>query len=274
MTDSEAGSPARITGTATLERRGKVGVITIERQGRGNAWGKDISDSLNQHLADISTDQEISACVLTGAGSSFCSGADMGDSATHKTSSAGEFLRNFSVAGHPTFRVLQEFRRPVIGVVRGNAIGAGFILALHCDVVFAGESARFSMPNAKLGIIPASGASNRLAQWVGRGRALEICLSGRYVGAQEAHNIGIATGVYPDDEVLDAAITYADEIASYPPLAMWALKESIAFGPDSIALDMAGLVDRYRTGLLQMTDDTDEAHVAWREKRPPQYRMS
>jgi enoyl-CoA hydratase/carnithine racemase len=232
-----------------------------------------MADDLIRHLADITADDGAFACVVTGADGTFSSGADLGQDQVHSTPSAGAFLRTFDPYRHPVFSALLEFRKPLICAVSGPAIGLGFVLALHCDVVLVSDSARFALPNTKLGILPSSGALVRLAQWVGRGRAFDIGMIGRMVGAEEAVAIGLAVARYSDDALRAAAMEYADKLAGYPPLAVWATKESLDTGMEAGSPRLARVMDGYRLGLLQMTEDSVEAHTAWREKRSPRYRM-
>lgn len=263
----------RPSGEVTREITGNVAVLTMRRDGRGNAWGVDMATSLVAHLADLEVDDGVRACVLVGDGKNFCSGADIGNEESHKVRSAGGYLKNLSPYHHYGFDALDEFRKPMVAAVRGNAIGAGFLLAITCDVVLASESAKFVLPHGRLGIVPGSGGLLRLAQWVGRGRALEIAMSGRAVQASEALSIGIASATYSDDQVLEEAVSYASRLAASPPLALWAIKESMQTGMDVGSLRNVALLDKYRSGLLQMTQDTAEAHASWRERREAVYEI-
>jgi enoyl-CoA hydratase len=267
-------TPAHTPGSVERTNEGPVAVLELTRRGRRNAWGPDMADDLIRHLTDITADDKALACVVTGADGTFSSGVDLGQDHVHSTPSAGAFLRSFDPHRHAVFSALLEFRKPLICAVAGPAIGLGFVLALHCDVILASDSARFALPNTKLGILPSSGALVRLAQWVGRGRALDIGLTGRMVGAEEAVAIGLAVSRLPGDDTLRAAaMEYANMLASYPPLAVWATKESLDTGLEAGSPRLARLMDGYRLGMLQMTEDSAEAHTAWREKREPRYRM-
>lgn len=252
---------------------GAVAVLELARPGRRNAWGPDMAADLVRHLHDIAADDEILAVVLTGADSSLSSGVDVGKDDAHVTPSVSTFLRSHDPYRHPVFSALLEFRKPTLCAVPGPAIGIGFVLALHCDVVFVADSARFALPNTKLGIVPAGGALVQLSQRVGRTRAIDIALTGRMVGAEEAVAIGLAVSRHPDDSLRTAAMEYAGRLASYPPLAVWATKESLDTGLEAGSLRVARAMDAYRLAMLQMTQDSIEAHTAWREKRAPIYRI-
>lgn len=252
---------------------GNVAILTMSREGRANAWGADMAKSLAAQLTELADNDSIRACVLTGEGKNFCSGADISNEDSHKVHSAGEFLKRMKPFKHYGFDQLEDFRKPVVAAVKGNAIGAGLMLPIHCDVILVGESVKFILPQARIGIIPGSGGLTRLAQWVGRGRATEIAMSGRPVRSEEAIAIGLATAAYPDDEVLNEAVSYASTLAAMPPLALWATKESIRVGYNSSGYQSAALLDGYRSGMLQMTRDSDEAHLAWRERREPTYEI-
>lgn len=267
MTDEDS---AR--GEVLCDIRGRVAILTLRRKGRSNAWGSDLARSLATQLAILADNDDIRACVVTGAGKNFCSGADLGDEQSHKVRSAGHYLKYLTPFERLGFDQLENFRKPVIAAVRGYAIGAGFMTSIHCDVIFAGESAKFVLPQGRIGIIPGSGGLLRLAQWIGRGRALELAMSGRPLHSEEARSIGLVTAIYPDDAVLEEAINYAAVLADMPPLSLWAMKESMRTAMDG-GSHSAALLDKYRSGLLQLTRDADEAHVAWREHREGVYEI-
>lgn len=249
---------------------GAISTLTLTRVGRANAWGSDMADALLAQLRHLAEDNDNRGCVLTGDGEkAFSSGADISSAQAHSTPSAGEYLAQSSLAGHPVFNTLAEFPKPLVCAVNGLAIGAGFLVALHCDVLVAADNAEFAMPQVRLGIIPAYGGMYRLAQWVGRGRATEIGLLGRRVSAAEAHSIGLVGSVCSQDLLQSEAETVAREMATLPPLAVKMAKESLALAYDMAGGRMAALTDLHRFAMLGLTEDNTEAHAAWREHRAP-----
>jgi enoyl-CoA hydratase/carnithine racemase len=254
---------------------GFVAVLRLNRPERLNAWGADMGEALEAHFTDMGRDTNIRAVVLTGSGDhAFSSGADVGNAATHRVTSIGEHLAELRMTGHPAFEAVLNFTKPLICAVNGYAIGAGFLIALCCDIILVSEKAVFSLPQAQLGILPAYAGLVRLASWVGRGRAMNIGLTGRMVRAQEANEIGLASSIHAPDRLEAAALELARELASYPPLAMKLTKESLNLGLEvGGSTRAAGIADLYRFLVLEQTDDSVEAHAAFRDKRPGKYRF-
>lgn len=265
MTDA-----ARVSTPGTVKREdvGNVAILRLSRPGRRNAFGMDIAASLIEQLRALSSDESIRAVILTGEGDTFSSGADIGNSDTHSVNSVGAALARRS-PGFTMFDSLLCFPKPIVSAVASYAIGAGFLITLATDIIVCSDDAQFSIPNVPLGIIPAHGGMARLAEWVGKGRAMEIGLTGRRVYADEAHRIGIATSVVPADKLLDEAMAIASKLASYPPLAVRFAKESLNASSEDVVVQPSVRGDVYRFTCLMATDDAREAHSAWREKREP-----
>jgi enoyl-CoA hydratase len=261
----------RVPGTVKREDVGNVAILRLSRPGRRNAFGMDIAASLAEHLQVLTTDDSIRAVVLTGEGDTFSSGADIGQSDTHNVASVGAALSRRS-PGFVMFDSLLRFPKPIISAVASYAIGAGFLITLATDIIVCSDDAKFSIPNVPLGIIPAHGGMARLAEWVGKGRAMEIGLTGRRVHADEALRIGIATSVVPVDKLLEEAMSIAVKLASYPPLAVRFAKESLNASSEDVVVQPSVRGDVYRFTTLMATDDAHEAHSAWREKREPAFR--
>lgn len=244
--------------------------LQLNRPGRANAWGPDMAADLLRQLGATAADPSVRACLLTGAGDkAFSSGADIGNQNAHRTLSVGDFLAEEDLAGHTLFDTLARFPKPLICAVNGLAIGAGCIIALHCDVVIAADHASFAMPQVRLGVLPAYGGLFRLAQWVGRGRAMEIGLSGRRVPAQEAAQIGLVARVCPRAELASVAEAVGRSFAELPPLAVRLVKDSLDMAFENAGGRTAARADMYRFAMLGLTEDSIEAHAAWREKRAP-----
>jgi enoyl-CoA hydratase len=225
-----------------------------------------MADELCARLAEIETDESVRVVILTGAGKAFSSGANLKDPKSHATLSLDETLADMNVRTKPLFyEEVAGFSKPLICAVNEYAIGASFMLALCCDFILASETAQFWMPQGGLGLFPAHAATARLAQWVGRGRAMEIALTGRRVSASEAKEIGLVTAVAPAGELDQLARTRALELAKMPPLGLKFTKESLNLGLEIGSLRLAGVGDAYRMLLLTLTHESQERHANWRD---------
>jgi enoyl-CoA hydratase/carnithine racemase len=263
---SEVKIPA---GQVLVEDRGSVRILRLSRPGRLNSFGTDLGSSLVAALNDVTADPAVHAVVVTGDGDrAFSSGADLGDPKAHSRTVGGSLAASH-MGMHPTFGTLVEFGKPIVAAINGYAIGAGFLMTLCCDVLVASPTAQFALPQVSLGILPSFAGIGRLAQWIGRGRALEIALTGRRVGAEEAAAIGLVSKV--SENYLEDACALAEQLGSLPPLAVKMAKESVYLSLEVGSLRMGAATDVYRSACLQQTSDTREAHQAWKEKRTPVY---
>ena len=261
--------------SAIYEKRGNVGVVTISRPKERNAWGKDTADMLTEAFYTMWDDDEVRAAVLTGdpEGGAFSAGAYLKSDKAHAVDSTGEFLANRFKRQEPQgFDLVETFPKPVICAVNGYAIGVGCLITLCCDVIVAGEKADWRLTQTSLGILPAYGGMARLARWVGQGNAMKIALSGRPVKGEEAYRIGLAQYLVSDEELMAEAMKIAEHAASLPPLAVSMLKESMHFGMNIPNLRDASQADVYRFMALSQTEDKEEGHQAWREKRRPVFK--
>lgn len=253
----------------TRDDHGRVAVLTMNRPERLNAFNATVAEQLVGHLGEIRTDEAVGAVVLTGAGRrAFCAGADLQDAATHAVDSVEEHLAELEVRSAARFfTALLEFPKPLICAVHGYAVGVGFQLQLCCDVIVAATTARFQLPQVRLGIMPAYGGAPRLAQWVGRGRAAEIALSGRFVEVDEAERIGLVAAVHPPEELLSQAVELGEAIAAASPLSLQLTKESLRGALEAGPLAAASATDTYRFMSLAMTRASLTRHEDWREER-------
>lgn len=255
--------------TVLREDHGSVRLLVLNRPESYNAWGEDMAAALGRELCTADEDEDVRCCVLTGSGEkAFSSGANLKDPRTHMTPSADEALAAMRPASAPMFfEDLLTFRKPLISAVNGYAIGAGFLLTLCTDIIIAAENAVFALPQASLGIMPAYGGAVRLAQWVGRGRAMDIALTGRRVDATEARDIGIASQVVPVSELRAASLDLAGRLAGLPPLGAALTKESLNRAMEEGALKATSITDLYRFLALGMTDEARRRHENWRSDR-------
>jgi enoyl-CoA hydratase/carnithine racemase len=166
--------------------------------------------------------------------------------------------------------MLTDFAKPVVAAVNGYAIGIGCILTFCCDLIVASERAEWRLPQVALGILPAQGGAIRAARWIGKGHAMRLTM-GFPLRADEAYRTGLAQWLVPHAELMNQAKQVADHISSLSPLAARVAKESINSGFD-IPLSEAAHADLYRFMALQLTEDKNEGHRAWRERRTPVFK--
>ena len=242
-----------------------VGLVTIDRQDALNALSFDLLDELADTLEELDRDPACRAIVLTGAGTrAFAAGADIRELAgqTPVTLTTENRFASWDRIG--------AVRTPVVAAVRGFALGGGCELAMACDIIVAGEDAEFGQPEIRLGVMPGAGGTQRLTRALGKGRAMEMILTGRSISAREAEARGLVTRVVPAEATLDAALELAARIASQAPLAVLAAKEAVKIAEE---LPLAAGLDHERRAffLLFGSDDQSEGMAAFAEKRVPHW---
>jgi enoyl-CoA hydratase/carnithine racemase len=247
-----------------IEQQGAVALISFNRPERLNAWSADLGAAFLERLREAEGDASVRGVVLTGVGRAFSAGADLKNPRTHSVSSPDEHLAN--LRGSPVFDALEAYRKPIISAVNGHAVGIGCLVPLCCDFILAGERAMFCLPQVSLGILPAYGGTLRLARFVGRGNALNIALTGRKVGADEALRIGMVVSVLPQAELVPEAVRTMQSIADMPVHAVRLARESLRAGYEG-GLAAAATADLYRFMVLSQTSDRAERHEAWRRRR-------
>jgi enoyl-CoA hydratase/carnithine racemase len=195
-----------------------VAIISYDRQQRRNAWGLAMYREIYRAVVSANADEAVGAIVITHEGDIFCAGTDFKDGPHDKDPVTGirPNMATESMAVDRSWLHLMAESKPVIAAVRGRAIGAGVTQLLPMDIRIGGEGSSYSFPFVELGFMPELGCTGLLARLVGFGRAMDICLSGATLGAQEAKEIGLISRVVPDQEVLEAALTLARRIANFP----------------------------------------------------------
>ena len=241
---------------------GAVGVITLARPEKKNAMLLAMRDGLADLCEQINDRPEIRAVVLTGAGTDFCAGADIGEMGMGGLN--GSFLRARHM--HKVIRALARVQKPLIGATRGVAVGMGFSMALACDLVIAGQSTRFSQIQKKIALPPDAGGAWFLARQIGVARAKELAFSARMVGADEALQLGLVHKVVPDERVLDEALTLAHEYAAAPTVAMGLAKRMFDVAP-TLTLDQFMDLEGSMLPLAVQADDFKEGTQAFKDKR-------
>jgi enoyl-CoA hydratase len=245
-----------------------IAVITVNRPDKLNALNADTVRQLDAVVREVSADDGVRAVILTGAGEkAFVAGADIAELSQMGPIDGVAVSR----AGQDTFRMLERLSKPVIAAVNGFALGGGLELALACHIRIASARAKFGLPEVKLGIIPGYGGTIRLPRLVGRGRALELMLTGEMIDAAEAHRIGLVNRVVEPGEVLDAARSMARTMTGNGPIALALALEAVDRGM-STTLDDAQILESRLFGLLASTEDMREGMQAFLDKRKAEFR--
>lgn len=241
-----------------------VATITINRPDKLNALNDQVITELGLAVERIATDADIRGAILTGAGTkAFVAGADIAELAQSDMASA----RALSAKGSRVFRHFEQCLKPVVAAVNGFALGGGCELAMACHMRLASENARFGQPEVKLGTCPGYGGTVRLPRLVGRGRALELLLTGGVIDAAEGHRIGLVNRVVPQDQLLGEADRLVRAILAQGPLAV-AMCLQMVDDQEHLPLAEALDLESRRFGELAGTDDFREGTAAFLAKRP------
>ena len=252
--------------TLLVETRGRVAIITLHRPEALNALNHQLTSELTVALRAFDADDGIGAIVLTGHGKAFAAGADIKEMAPK--SFADVYGEDFITA---TWEELTRTRKPVIAAVNGFALGGGCEMAMMCDMAFASEAAKFGQPEIKLGVAPGMGGSQRLTRAIGKSKSMEMCLTGRMMGAEEAERSNLVARVVPHEELITETLKTAATIAGMPPMAVIANKEMVnsAF---EMTLDQGLIVERRIFQILTASEDKAEGMAAFIEKREGQWK--
>ena len=244
-----------------------VALVTINRPAKLNALSGAVMAELQESFGHIAEEGAIRAAIVTGAGEkAFVAGADIEELGGLSSAEA----RAFALRGQRVLRILETCGKPSVAAVNGFALGGGLELAMACTVRFASENARLGQPEVKLGIVPGYGGTQRLPRLVGRGRALEMLLSGDPVGAAEAHRIGLVNAVVPQPELLAASRAWLAKVLANAPLAVALVLEAVDAGLDS-GLDQGLRFEAAAFGVSAATEDRREGTRAFLEKRRPAF---
>jgi enoyl-CoA hydratase/carnithine racemase len=248
------------------EERDAIGWITLNRPDKLNALNRGVFDALATALRALEASETAAVGVLCGAGRAFAAGADIQD---YVDLSVEDYRAFMNVGREPT-DLIGRLDKPVIAAVQGFALGGGFELVLACDLVVAADNARFGLPEPKLGLVPGGGGTQRLARIVGRTRALEVLLAGRFLTGQEAYEWGLANRVVPKDELLSAAGELAGAIAAMAPQPLATIKRLVREGLET-PLPTALTLEQDATARLIETADAREGIAAFVEKRDARF---
>jgi enoyl-CoA hydratase len=243
----------------------EIGFITINRPEQRNALNIETLMEIEKALDHLRTNEEVRVVIFTGAGEkSFAAGADI--SQLNK--------RTMMEALHPnmtaTYRKIEEYEKPTIAAINGYALGGGLELALACDIRIASVHAKMGLPEVGLAIIPGAGGTQRLTRIIGKGRALDLILTGDVITAEAAERMGLVSKVAPQEQLLETAKEYARKISSKGPLALRLAKAVVNRGAD-IEMETALYLEKLAQTILMGSDDKREGTQAFLDKRKPQF---
>jgi enoyl-CoA hydratase len=251
--------------TILVSTKGKVGLITLNRPQVLNALNAQLIGELNHAIEVFEADSSIGCIVITGSDKAFAAGVDIKEmhKKTFVEAYGSDFLAPFDEIGH--------CRKPIIAAVAGYALGGGCELAMACDIILAADTAVFGQPEITLGIMPGNGGTQRLTRAVGKAKAMELCLTGRRMDAEEAERSNLVSRVVPAADLLDEAMAAADKIANLSQHAVMMIKEAINRG-FATTLAEGARFERGQFYSLFATEDQKEGMAAFIEKRQPEFR--
>jgi enoyl-CoA hydratase len=249
----------------SLEKKGRVGVITLNRPKQLNALSPQLMHELGRALKGYDADEGVGAIVITGNEKAFAAGADIG--AMKDFSHMDAFMGDYITA----WEHFRSVRKPVIAAVAGYALGGGNELAMQCDILIAADNAKFGQPEINLGIMPGYGGTQRLPRFTSKAKAMDLCLTARMMDAQEAERAGLVSRVVPLDKLMDEALAVADKIAGYSLPVVMMIKESINRAYETSLAE--GVLFERRVFQSQFAlEDQKEGMAAFLDKRKPNFK--
>jgi len=252
--------------TIIVEVEDHVGTVRLNRPDALNALNHQLLDELAAALTEMDASNRVRAVVITGSDKAFAAGADVKEMAPK--SFVEMFAEDYFTG--PS-EAIGRVRKPIIAAVAGYCLGGGCELAMMCDLIIAADTARFGQPEINLGVIPGLGGSQRLTRFVGKSKAMDMCLTGRFMDAAEAERSGLVSRVVPARDLLREANEVATRIAEKSPLAVRALKEAVDRSYET-TLREGLLFERRLFHALFASEDQAEGMAAFTEKRRPQFR--
>jgi enoyl-CoA hydratase len=247
-----------------VERRGRVGLVTLNRPEALNALNKATMEELVRAVTGMDADPAVGAVVVTGSAKAYAAGADI------KEMQSKGYMDMYAADWFRGWEDFTRLRIPVVAAVSGFALGGGCELAMMCDFIIAGDNAKFGQPEINLGVLPGMGGSQRLTRAVGKSKAMDMILTGRFMDAEEAERAGLVSRVVPAADVVEEALKAAEIIASKSkPVAMVA-KEAVNAAFET-GLAQGVLFERRVFHSLFATEDQKEGMAAFTEKRQPEF---
>jgi enoyl-CoA hydratase len=251
-----------------LDRDGSVAIITINRPKVLNALNAQTLDELRRTVLSLRHDEAVRSVIVTGAGEkAFIAGADINELSV-QTPVGG---RQHALSGQHILDLIENMGKPVIAAINGFALGGGCELALACTIRIAADTAKLGQPEINLGIIPGYAGTQRLARLVGRGRAMELLLTGEHISAQEAHRLGLVNRVVPAAELMNEARKLAATLAAKAPVAVKYIIDAVNKGLEMPFPD-AQMFEATLFGLVSTTEDMREGTRAFLEKRKAEFK--
>jgi enoyl-CoA hydratase len=248
-----------------VEREEPIAVVLLNRPDVMNALNDEVMDELARVLAELDGDEAVRCLVLGGSERAFAAGADIGEMAE------ADAMDMYDARRIDRWDALRKLRTPLVAAVSGYCLGGGCELAMACDLIVASESARFGQPETGLGIIPGAGGTQRLTRAVGKAKAMDVILSGRFLDSYEAERAGLVARVVAREAWLEEAKRVAREIASKGPVAQRLAKEAVNRAYES-TLETGLDFERKALYLAFASEDAREGLTAFAEKRKPDFR--
>ncbi|MDP3269381.1 MAG: enoyl-CoA hydratase-related protein [Legionella sp.] len=240
--------------------------LTLNRPEKLNALSTEVLNALEEIFLSVKTNHEVKALLITGTGKAFCAGADINRLAECTAQTGYEF----ACYGQEVFRLLETIGKPSLAAINGFAFGGGCELAISATIRIAAPTAQFGQPEVKLGVIPGYGGTQRLARLIGKGRAMDLCLTGRFIDAQTALNWGLVSEIVPLDELMGKGKAILSTILSMAPLAVRSVMEVIDHGYD-LSLTDALHLEAIHFAKVCATEDKGEGVSAFLGKRTAQF---
>ncbi len=249
-----------------VETRGRVGLITLNRPKALNALNDALMDELGAVLKAFDADDGIGAIVLTGSEKAFAAGADIGMMAGYSYMDVykGDYITR-------NWETIRQIRKPVIAAVAGFALGGGCELAMMCDIIIAADTAKFGQPEIRLGVMPGAGGTQRLPRAVSKAKAMDMCLTARFMEAEEAERAGLVSRVVPAASLLDEALAAATTICEFSLPAVMMVKESVNRAYETTLAEGVQFERRLFHSMFA-TEDQKEGMAAFVEKRKPVFK--
>jgi enoyl-CoA hydratase len=250
--------------TIIVETRGKVGLITLNRPKALNALNSEVLKEVVAAVNGFGANPDIGAMVITGSEKAFAAGADIKE--MQAISFVDAYVQDFFVG----WEELTRTRKPIIAAVAGYALGGGCELAMMCDFIIAADNAKFGQPEITLGVMPGMGGSQRLTRFVGKSKAMDMCLTGRMMDAAEAERCGLVSRVVPAGELIDEALKAAAKIADFSLPSVMMTKEAVNRAYETTLAEGLRFERRLFHSLFAL-DDQKEGMAAFAEKRKPNF---
>jgi enoyl-CoA hydratase len=252
-----------------VEIKEPVGILTLNRPEALNALSTDVMRELVTALDVWQTDDRIGAVVLTGNDKAFAAGADLKE--MHEKGFADVFLADFPESQRGAWSRVAASGKPIIAAVAGYALGGGCELAMACDFIIAADNAKFGQPEITVGTMPGAGGTQRLTRLIGKSKAMEMCLTGRFMDATEAERAGLVSRVVPLAELKDEAIKTAAKIAAFSRPTVIMIKDAVNFAYE-LPLSQGILAERHAFQSTFALEDQKEGMAAFLEKRKPRFK--